>query len=303
MKITDCKKLADEYDDLIESIHSSMEAQLDLANEIRNTYRDMANDIADAEGEISNIIKDAWQQRVDATTEALDKMQKAKQDQWDEEDFQDEKAGLEKELLDIQKQINNAKASNDNLKLAQLMKDKEDKQKEIDELIKEKERDNFNNKVSDEKDTLQEQMKQATTEDALDNAITNALKNGYIKVQDQVISLQSATIDYLKESTEGQESYNIALDEMVNSLETANSLMKEMSSINNGAGFLTGFSALKSANISNSIMSSLPNSTSNLSTNNTTNTTNNNSSYNITIQANDSDDIKKALLELGIAKI
>ena len=282
-EIMGVKELCDEYNDLRDAINDTKVEYQELATEMQEYYRGLADDVASGESTIATIIENAWEDKANKIKDSLDELQQKYEDLWEQEDWEDTKAEAYKELTDLEVEMQKAIKSGDTGKLAQLQEEYNERQEELNKTLRDKEREDLQDKIAQEQELIDKQKEEATTGDNMDKAIEQALKKGYIDLSGEYKTLADATEEYVNKTTDGYESQKLALSDIIKELETVKELYNDISTINSKADVVSDFTTY--SNVSVPVNNSGYLMTSNL--NSSTPSTLNNQTYNITINAAD----------------
>lgn len=282
-EIREVKELCDEYNSLRDAINDTKVEYQELATEMQEYYRGLADDVSNGEGTIATIIENAWEDKTNKIKESLDELQQKYEDLWEQEDWEDTKAEAYKELTDLEVEMQKAIKSGDTGKLAQLQEEYNERQEELNKTLRDKEREDLQDKIAQEQELIDKQKEEATTGDNMDKAIEQALKKGYIDLSGEYKTLADATEEYVNKTTDGYESQKLALSDIIKELETVKELYNDISTINSKADVVSDFTTY--SNVSVPVNNSGYLMTSNL--NSSTPSTLNNQTYNITINAAD----------------
>lgn len=282
-EIRGVKELCDQYEDLKEAINDTKVEYQELATEMQEYYRGLADDVASGESTIATIIENAWEDKANKIKDSLDELQQKYEDLWEQEDWEDTKAEAYKELTDLEVEMQKAIKSGDTGKLAQLQEEYNQRQEELNKTLRDKEREDLQDKIAQEQELIDKQKEEATTGDNMDKAIEQALKKGYIDLSGEYKTLADATEEYVNKTTDGYESQKLALSDIIKELETVKELYNDISTINSKADVVSDFTTY--SNVSVPVNKSGYLMTSNL--NSSTPSTLNNQTYNITINAAD----------------
>ena len=282
-EIRGVKELCDEYEDLKEAINDTKVEYQELATEMQEYYRGLADDVASGESTIATIIENAWEDKANKIKDSLDELQQKYEDLWEQEDWEDTKAEAYKELTDLESEMQKAIKSGDTGKLAQLQEEYNERQEELNKTLRDKEREDLQDKIAQEQELIDKQKEEATTGDNMDKAIEQALKKGYIDLSGEYKTLADATEEYVNKTTDGYESQKLALSDIIKELETVKELYNDISTINSKADVVSDFTTYSNVSVPVNKSGYLMTSNLNASTPNTLN----NQTYNITINAAD----------------
>lgn len=156
--------------------------------EVENTILDLKNTTIDTQKEIVDLIKkqkDTYVDNIKKETDALKKEIQKRKDlmnqQWEEEDFEDEKRKKENALLDLNAQLADAMRLADDELIANIKKQIESSQLEIDNFIRDNERDKANQRFDDELEKIDEDAEkriEEITSKLTDEEILKMVQNG-----------------------------------------------------------------------------------------------------------------------------
>lgn len=156
--------------------------------EVENTILDLKNTTIDTQKEIVDLIKkqkDTYVENIKKETDALKKEIQKRKDimnqQWDSEDWEDEKRKKENALLDLNAQLADAMRLADDELIANIKKQIESSQLEIDNFIRDNERDKANQRFDDELEKIDENAEkriEEITSKLTDEEILKMVQNG-----------------------------------------------------------------------------------------------------------------------------
>ena len=220
--IKSLKDLKSKMDDYNSSITKDLEEQkttwLELQNQIKETYKTMEKMVTDGESKVTEVIKNEIDKRKEKELDAIDKVKEALQDQWDTDDYEDQLQEAQDKVMEYEEKIANAIKLGDTNSLTELKKEQQDAIKELNDTVKQHERDTINDELDDQTDNINKKYEDIKyiNEQSLKNysiymeksqnltqMVTEALQTGFIKINDEVISLSSAMDDFIKDSTVG----------------------------------------------------------------------------------------------------
>lgn len=282
-EIRGVKELCDEYNSLRDAINDTRVEYQELATQMQEYYRGLADDVASGESTIANIVESAWEDKANKIKDSLSELKQEYEDLWEQEDWEDTKAEAYKELTDLESEMQKAIKSGDTGKLAQLQEEYNERQEELNKTLRDKEREDLQDKIAQEQELIDKQKEEATTGDNMDKAIEQALKKGYIDLSGEYKTLADATEEYVNKTTDGYESQKLALSDIIKELETVKELYNDISTINSKADVVSDFTTYSNVSVPVNKSGYLMTSNLNASTPNTLN----NQTYNITINAAD----------------
>ena len=174
--------------EIAEAIKRYNDLLLTQIPEVENTILDLKNTTIDTQKEIVDLIKkqkDTYVENIKKETDALKKEIQKRKDlmnsQWDEEDFADEKRKKENALLDLNAQLADAMRLADDELIANIKKQIESAQLEIDNFIRDNERDKANQRFDDELEKIDENAEkriEEITSKLTDEEILKMVQNG-----------------------------------------------------------------------------------------------------------------------------
>lgn len=205
--IKSLKDLKSKMDDYNSSITKDLEEQkttwLELQNQIKETYKTMEKMVTDGESKVTDVIKSEIDKRKEKELDAIDKVKEALQDQWDTDDYDDQLQEAQDKVMEYEEKIANAIKLGDTNSLTELKKEQQDAIKELNDTVKQHERDTINDELDDQTDNINKKYEEMEKSENLTKMVTEALQTGFIKINDEVISLSSAMDDFIKGSTVG----------------------------------------------------------------------------------------------------
>lgn len=281
-QVEDISEALKNYADLTFNSLPEMEKEWqNLSNKIKDTNKEMTNLVSEQEEKIYDLIKYKLEKLVDEETKALNNLKNKMDKIWSKEDYQDELDEKQNNLADLYAQMQEALRSGNTMLAENLRKEYEEAQKELNNLIKEQDRNDFTDKIDDKISSLDEALQEALKPENINKIIEEGLKTGYIQIGDEIINVQNAMNEMIKETTVGFQTAGNAMKEYIDSLKTAEEIYKNIQGINANLGITID----KNFGNKNRILTE-PSQLARVSTN-----TNNNN--NITIQVN------KPLVEVG----
>lgn len=207
-----------------------------MTNEIKKAYEEQAKFIADQEKKAYEVAEYYARKKTDAIKNEIEKQRKLLSNQWKEEDEADSRKKAEDELVGLKERIALAVRSGDKELEASLRKQYSDVQESLNQMIRDQERDNINNKFDEEIENADKKLEDFLKPENINKVIQDALANGVMNVMGETIKLQDGMTNMLKETTIGWQSANMQITDYIKSLEKANSLYGNLANINIGAG-------------------------------------------------------------------
>lgn len=290
--LEEVKKALEEYIDLTNNeIPKLSEKWWEVEDAIKDTLKEQLDVIKDVEDEITKVYEKQVKDRInliekelDKRLDAINKEKEAYNDARDEVDYQNKYDDQLKKVQDLQKEYDRLSGDNSlgsKKKLQELLKQIEEEQKKLEEIVSDRIHDNVNDMFDKESDRLTENAEDAIkdledkfSDSKIAELVAQALGSGvFTDIEGNVSSLEDALINFAEETGDlfgvlG----GIIEDELVENLEQALDIFKDLDSILNNLGIsqMRGFSI---PNVDYSSSRYNPSSTSNISntTNNSTN--------------------------------
>ena len=242
-EIEDLKNLVTKYRSLQGEIQSTREDYEQLTNTIKEYNSQIVDNIGSLESSLSSAITNKIDKTFENATNELDKLKDKINKTFEDEDYEDSKAEKQKTLLDLRSQIRNASIQGNTALVKTLTDQYNDAQKELNKLVKDHEKDNILNKIDDEKDTLGKQKEDLETPENLTKMIQQAITNGYVTIQGQVIQVTNLTNEYVKNTTTGNANIAKGLSEINKLLANNVGYYQKLNSLTKDAGLLTNISS------------------------------------------------------------
>lgn len=207
-----------------------------LSNKIKDTNKEMTNLVSEQEEKIYDLIKYKLEKLVDEETKALNNLKNKMDKMWSKEDYQDELDEKQNNLADLYAQMQEALRGGNTMLAENLRKEYEEAQKELNNLIKEQDRNDFTDKIDDKISSLDEALQEALKPENINKIIEEGLKTGYIQIGDEIINVQNAMNEMIKETTVGFQTAGNAMKEYIDSLKIAEEIYKNIQGINANLG-------------------------------------------------------------------
>ncbi|WP_195966750.1 phage tail tape measure protein [Clostridium sp. 1001283B150210_160208_E6] len=207
-----------------------------LSNKIKDTNKEMTNLVSEQEEKIYDLIKYKLEKLVDEETKALNNLKNKMDKMWSKEDYQDELDEKQNNLADLYAQMQEALRGGNTMLAENLRKEYEEAQKELNNLIKEQDRNDFTDKIDDKISSLDEALQEALKPENINKIIEKGLKTGYIQIGDEIINVQNAMNEMIKETTVGFQTAGNAMKEYIDSLKIAEEIYKNIQGINANLG-------------------------------------------------------------------
>lgn len=225
--------LIEKYDDIIRNSLPDLVVEWeDYTASIKKAEEAMAQTVTNVQKDITSAIENELQKRTDAVKTELQKQKDLYNKQFDEEDWEDSLNSEQRKLDEIQQQINNLSRDTSlagQLKLQQLRDEYEAQQKVINDMIKDKEKENGNNRFDEEMEKIDKELEEALDPKNMADLVNKALVDGFVTIGDEVIELDTLMTDWLSDTGDGLYAIGDLLrEELINNLRTAQELMAGM---------------------------------------------------------------------------
>ena len=228
--------LIDKYVTLTEDTLPDLDvAWQDYANNIKEAQESIAKVVEETQKEISNAYQKYQNERYSKLKESLQKEKDAYNKAYEEEDFERDLSKQQRTLDELAQQI--AIYSRDTSlagqqRLEELKKEYEAQQEVLNDMIRDKEKDLTNERFDEEIDKVDKELEDLLSAENIAKVVNEALQTGVIDLGDTVMNLN----DFMLQSIQDQEEAYFALgstikDELIGNLETAKSLIQDMSVI------------------------------------------------------------------------
>ena len=225
--------LIEKYDDIIRNSLPDLVVEWeDYTASIKKAEETMAQTVTNVQKDITSAIENELQKRTDAVKTELQKQKDLYNKQFDEEDWEDSLNSEQRKLDEIQQQINNLSRDTSlagQLKLQQLRDEYEAQQKVINDMIRDKEKENGNNRFDEEMEKIDKELEEALDPKNMADLVNKALVDGFVTIGDEVIELDTLMTDWLSDTGDGLYAIGDLLrEELINNLRTAQELMVGM---------------------------------------------------------------------------
>ena len=233
---------------IAEIVERYNELLLDVIPKTADEINDMKNQIIDAQKDIASILEEQRDDYIDnlkKETEALKKELQKRKDlmsqQWDEEDYDDNLVEYQGKINELESQLSDALRTGDQELIKSVREQIADAQKELNDFIRDHERDVATDRIDSEMDALDEDL------DAKIEEINNKLSDEQILklVQSGVTDLNS-TLDNISNATKSitatfaavgtiiNDGWISNLDSFINKLQSLNTITPNVSFNTNG---------------------------------------------------------------------
>lgn len=225
------------YADLtFDSIPQMEKEWQDLSNTIKDTKKEMTKLVSEQEEKVYDLIKYKLEKLVNDETKALNDLKNKLNKEWTNEDYQDELDEKQNNLADLYSQMQEALRSGNTMLAENLRKEYEEAQKELNNLIKEQDRNDITDKIDDKIEGWDDALEEALSPENVNKLIEQALKTGYIQIGDEIINVQDAMNEMIKETTVGFQTAGNAMKEYIDNLKTVAEIYKSIQGINADLG-------------------------------------------------------------------
>lgn len=231
-------ELETEWEKYTSQIKDSQDAIEDIIRGFKESVVSVQKDIADAYEHYQN-------KRYNKLQEALEKEKDAYNKAYEEEDFDRDLAKQQRELEEIAQQI--AIYSRDTseagkARLEQLRKEYEEQQQAINDLIRDKEKDNANDRFDEVSESLNKELEDLLAPEKLVQVVNDAISSGMITIGEETMHINELMTDWLNETGDGLYALGDVLQtELLDNLREAQKIIGEMS--------INGFGHSSSINI------------------------------------------------------
>lgn len=256
-KLEDLLDLIKEYDDImLDTLPNLSKEWVEYANAIKEAEKTKAELVTDVQKNITSAIENEYNKRYNALKSALQKEKDLLNKEYEEEDHQNTLAKKNQELAEIQKAIDDLSRDTSDagqMKLQELLQQYKDKQEEINEYIRDYEKQQGNNRFDEEMEKLDEELDEILSPENLANMVNQALVDGFVTIGDEVIELNTLMSDWLNETGDGLYAVgDILREELINNLQTAQGLFADM-------GILTTAPNSQGVNAASQVLDTLKN--------------------------------------------
>ena len=267
-KVKDIKELVDAFIELNKSIQESDSTIAGFTSQIqenREEMKDYYNDLLDQVKSVEDKITEALEKEIEKRRKAiedeydlriktLEKTKELYNKQNEEEDYKNELAIEKNKLAELQNAINVAMRDTSNAgkaRLAELQKQYQEQQSNIENMIRDHERDNANERFDKEIDEAEEQRDKALEsfdakydEKAIAQMVTELIANGWTQIGDEIIDCENLYKDFEDTFGEGMTILGQKIkEEFIDSLKEAQEILKNMGDIYSRLGLTTPYNS------------------------------------------------------------
>lgn len=162
---------------------------------------------------------------------ALEKQKQLYEDSYKNEDYEDNLSEAENNIATINSDLMSAIKSQNQSAIKDLQEEKANAIKELNDLVTDKERENASSVFDKALEDLDSQKEDILSTQNLTKLVTEAMQNGFISVNGEVISLSDSMNTFLKESVVGVQNLNLELTDTVNTIKDAIAGLSNLGSI------------------------------------------------------------------------
>lgn len=233
----------------------------ELNNSIKDVYQDQLDLVADTEKEIYDVIEYYANKTKEAKLNSIEEQIDALEKLYDLEDKEDDLAEKQNDLANIKNQMDlyeNAQDSAGKAKYEELKSQYDELLKELNTTIRDNQKDSIVDSLEAQKENLEKEYEDLLDPSNINKIISDAMKNGYIQLGDEVLDLNSATTQYLAETTVGTQNLINANTELLNSYLSVKDILEDISTLNANLGNIgidlnTVYSGMSRSNTGNSV--------------------------------------------------
>lgn len=226
-RVKELNELIEEYNDLVSTELGSTKKEIaDINNQVRELYKTKLDLVSEAENNVYHIMEYYAEKQVETQTEALKKVQEARNKMREDDNYESDKAKRVKELSDLEAQIeilSRDTSRQGQLRLQQLQEEYNKTLEELNNSVSDRQDELFDKMIDNEVNSLEEQLKQFLDPSNANKIISDALNSGYVTILDTTYSLQDAMAGYLQETEIGLVNTIQKTNEWVDSLNQAKS--------------------------------------------------------------------------------
>lgn len=239
------------YDELVNNLIPKQEQEWqNLANTIKDVYKQQAEAIADQEKQIYDTIKYYAEKATETKKKEIEKqinlLNKSYEEEDDEENLNKQRQKVT-ELLNEMAKYENSVDARSKKKYQELLAEYEEQQAELNNMIKEAQKESMLESMELEKEKLDEDLEDLLSPANMNKLIADALSSGMVEIGGEVVDLQKAMTSMLEETTIGTQTLIQTNNEWINSLKEAMSLYSNISNINSNIGLNTSIDGLSNA--------------------------------------------------------
>lgn len=239
-KVEDCEEAVQRYADLVNEEIPQMRTEWEeLNNTIKDHYDSLYETVSNKEKDIAEVIKYYAEKKSQAITDQYDKMTEAINKFYDEQDKTTDLNEKKQKLLELQNKMDlyaGDTSKSGQIKLAELKKEYEEAQKDLDRTIRDNQKEADLDAIEKQKEAEEQRLKDFEDPNNLNKIIEQGLKTGMINVMGEVMNLQQANADMLKNTEVGYLSVSKQIKDWNDSLAETRSLYQDIGELASKAG-------------------------------------------------------------------
>lgn len=250
----DLKEKADKYFEITSKELPKLNNEwYQLNKTIKEVSEKQVKLMGDTEREMTNVVKNQVEERKKALEDETSKIKEELKKQRDEYNKKYDDENFEKNLKEKQDKLNKLNAQIDSVrrdissegqsKLKDLLKQKDDLEKELNNFIRDRQKDQGNkafdeqmDKIDKHKDEKIKEMEKTYTDEKIAELAKGMIQKGFVEIEGHVIKLRDALNDYYKKNGEVFADSSLKMQEYIDNLELTKKLYGELTSINNNLG-------------------------------------------------------------------
>ena len=230
------KDLVDAYEELInETIPETQQEYWELSNTIKEAQREQLEFVADLQSQLTDAITEELEKRYDATRKALEKEQELYNKQHEQEQWEDDYKKEVEKLAEIQAQVDALSrdfSESGRKKLEELLQQLQEQQEVVDQMWDDKLHEETNDRFDEALDELDKELEDALDAKNLAQMVDQALTNGFIKLDGEIIKTETLLTNMLENSGElFLATGKLIQTELIDGLKVAQGLMSDISSL------------------------------------------------------------------------
>lgn len=250
----DLKEKADKYFEITSKELPKLNNEwYQLNKTIKEVSEKQVKLMGDTEREMTNVVKNQVEERKKAREDEANHLKEMVKKERDEYNKKYDDENFEKNLKEKQDKLNKLNAQIDSVrrdissegqsKLKDLLKQKDDFEKELNNFIRDRQKDQGNkafdeqmNKIDKHKDEKIKEMEKTYTDEKIAELAKGMIQKGFVEIEGHVIKLRDALNDYYKKNGEVFADSSLKMQEYIDNLELTKKLYGELTSINNNLG-------------------------------------------------------------------
>lgn len=236
----------------------------DLSNKIKDAYKTMADDIATEEKNISDIIKYYAEKNVKEKQDAIDRQIEATNKMYDQEDKEVALSKKKTELAELKSEMDKFQFATDKIgvnKFKALQEQYKTLEEEMNNTIRDNQKQATIDAMQKEKDDLSTALEDYLKPENINKLIEAGLKTGMVDIMGQVVDLNNANSQMLKETEIGYTNIASKTKEWKDYLSSIIAMYPQLGNITSNLGYTIdrtapinlGTGSLNVANLTNSV--------------------------------------------------